>query len=272
MKKTFFLFCVIAFIVSVILFLRARRQVEPSPVLPREEVRVTLIEGWTVDDMGLEVAKNHGVSASDVARLYGRSSDRSPFAPELRSAFPFLAVLPPKRSLEGYAFPDTYRVWKDELPEALMKKQLQTFSERYGSATITSASAPLKSLDEVVRLASIVEKEVRGAEDRRLVAGIFLRRLRIGMGLQSDATLNYVLDSGRARATASDLALDSPYNTYKYRGLPPGPISNPGATALDAVLHPTRSSYLYFLTDRKGNVLYARTFEEHQANRRKAGY
>jgi UPF0755 protein len=153
-----------------------------------------------------------------------------------------------------------------------VRKQLTQFGQRYEDAMIGSASAPLKTLDDVVILASIVEKEVREPATRKMVAGIFLRRLKEGMRLQSDATLSYVLGSKRSRATGDDLATDSPYNTYQHAGLPPGPISNPGATAIDAVLNPTPSRYRYFLTDTDGNIYYAETLEEHAANKRKAGY
>jgi UPF0755 protein len=238
----------------------------------RNEIQARVIEGWTVDEVVAHLKMEHGIDEQATRRLIGSSGDRAAFDQALEGEFPFLKSLPTGRSLEGYLFPDTYRVWQDQLPEGLIRKQLQEFAEKYGEARIGPGSAPLTNLDEVVRLASIVEKEVRDPEDRKIVAGIFLRRLQLGMALQSDATLNYILGSGRSRASASDLETESPYNSYKHTGLPPGPISNPGATAMDAVLHPTKTSYLYFLTDAEGNVLYARTFEEHVANRRKAGY
>ena len=104
------------------------------------------------------------------------------------------------------------------------------------------------------------------------MAGLFLRRLKQGMALQSDATLTYVTDSKRGRATPTELALDSLYNSYKHTGLPPSPISAPALSAVDAVFHPTLTKNLYFLTDEQGKVLYAGTFEEHLRNKRKAGY
>lgn len=242
-----------------------------TPIPARHESAVTLIEGWTVDDEISFLAKEKNISRSEVIRATGRSRDLEPFDPALRVSFPFLASLPASRSLEGYLFPETYRVWDDELPVALIKKQLREFETRFGVASITKASAPLSSFDEVVTLASIVEKEVRDPSDRKIVAGIFLNRLKEGIALQSDATLTYALGSG-ARANAEELESDSPYNTYKYRGLPPSPIGNPSESSIRAVLDPTPTAYHYFLTDRSGNVLYARTFEEHLRNKRKAGY
>lgn len=238
---------------------------------PKTEVKVRIIEGWTLDDIEAEVAQ-HGVSSTAVQASLGRSADRGAFADHWRDEFSFLRALPKNRSLEGYLFPDTYRVWKEQLPEALTRKQLQAFSSRVSGLSLTEKSAPLTSLDEVIRLASIVEKEVPTDEDRRLVAGVFLTRLREGMLLQSDATVEYVTASGRARSTGKDLQINSPFNTYRYKGLPPGPIGNPSLSAIRAVLNPDVQGYRYFLTDAEGKVYYGKTLAEHAANRTKAGY
>lgn len=238
----------------------------------RQESRLRIIEGWNVEDIAKYLSDEKRIKPEDTFRLIGTSADRSPFEVSLRNEFSFLKSLPADRSLEGYLFPDTYRVWDDELPEGLFRKQLHEFQDRFGDAVVTSKSAPLRTLDEVVTLASIIEKEVREPEDRRIVAGIFLRRLREGMALQSDATLTYVTGSTRSRSTTAELQIDSPYNSYQNRGLPPSPICNPGEDAIQAVLNPTPSNYRYFLTDKDGNVLYAATLEEHVNNKIKAGY
>jgi UPF0755 protein len=238
----------------------------------RDEVRVQVIEGWSIADIRRMLKEEQGIPEEEITRVLGQKGDGSSFDPSLREKFSFLKTLAATRSLEGYLFPDTYRVWHAQLPTSLIVKQLEEFQQRIATEKITSASTPLKTLDEVVTLASIVEKEVSKSEDRNMVAGIFLRRLRQGIPLQSDATVNYVTKSGRARATGEDLNVDSAYNTYKNKGLPPGPISNPSEGSIKAVLEPTPSTYLYFLTDEQGKIYYARTLEEHVANRRKAGY
>lgn len=238
----------------------------------RREVQVTIIEGLTVDEVAAELEKEQGIDLRTTASLVGRSVDKQSFAESLRDDFPFLKNLPGSRSLDGYLFPDTYRVWADQLPDGLVNKQLQEFSDRFAKALPGPNSAPLKTLDDVVILASILQGEVTNPDDMKIVAGIFLNRLRIGMRLQTDATLNYLTGSGRARSHAEDLQIDSPYNTYKYAGLPPSPIGNPGADAIEAVLDPTPSNYFYFLTDKNGKVYYAKTLEEHAANRAKAGF
>lgn len=238
----------------------------------RREATVRIIEGWTIHDEQTALTTGYGVSPTRLAALVGASLDHAAFDPSLRGDFPFLQSLPTRRSLEGYLFPDTYRVWEDQLPDSLVRKQLAEFALRYGSRTTMSVPAPLKNFDQAMILASIIEKEVPGDEDRRIVAGIFLKRLQAGMALQSDATLQYLTQSGSSQASKTDLSIDSPYNSYKYPGLPPSPICNPGASAIDAVLHPETTPYNYFLTDKQGKILYARTFEEHIENRKKAGY
>ncbi len=245
---------------------------EVSKGVPKTEVSVKIIEGWTLSDIEQELVQDFGVSATNVRAVIGERADESPFDKAWRDEFSFLKSLPEGRSLEGYLYPDTYRVWKEQLPEVLIRKQLQTFQQRVGSLPLTEKSLPLKSLDEVIRLASIVEKEVPSVEDRRIVAGLFLTRLREGMMLQSDATIQYVTRSGRDRSTTADLRTNSDYNTYKRKGLPPGPIGNPSLSSIEAVLNPDIRGYRYFLTDKQGKVYYAKTLQEHANNRTKAGY
>jgi uncharacterized YceG family protein len=234
---------------------------------PREEVSVRLIEGKTLDDEA-SVLKEFNIAPDEFYALAGKPPNAAAFA---RSAFgdqfPFLKEIPAGMSLEGYLFPDTYRVWKDELPEGLMKKQLATFQERVYEPFAEAQKKSGLTWHEVVTLASIVESEVQTAEDRKIVAGIFLNRLDKGMRLQSDATVNYVTRAGRTRPTLDDLETESEYNTYKTDGLPPGPVSNPALSALRAVLEPTPSNYHYFLTDEKGKAYYAKTYDEHLANK-----
>lgn len=238
----------------------------------RDESQVTIIEGETVDQLIEQIEIDHGIAPTTTAAQIGRSVNRGAFDVEYRKTYTFLDNLPNNRSLEGYLFPNTYRVWTDQLPNGLITKQLEEFDKRFAAAKPGQQSAPLKNLDEVIILASIVQDEVRSEADMKRVAGIFLNRLRDGMALQSDATVNYITGSGRARSTTKDLSIDSPWNTYKYRGLPPSPIGNPGEAAIMAALDPEPSEYRYFLTDEAGKVYYGRTLDEHIENRQKAGY
>jgi len=223
---------------------------------PRNEVKITVVEGWTVDAVN-KILAGYSVSIP------------STIPDELRTAYPFLSAVPSGTSFEGYLFPETYRVYADQLPQALIKKQLDEFAKR-APGLEAEAKKQGRTLRDVVILASIIEKEVSKPEDRKIVASIFLNRLKDGMRLQSDATVNYITHAGRARPTLKDLEADSPYNTYTHVGLPPGPVSNPGDTALEAAVHPAETSYKYFLTDDAGKTYYATTFEGHQQNRLKA--
>ncbi len=223
---------------------------------PENELQITIPEGWTVARIDEALAPYDASIPETIPK-------------ELRDTYSFLGNLPVGASFEGYLFPDTYRVYGDQLPQSLIKKQLNEFAKRApGIAEVAARQG--RTLRDIVILASIVEKEVSNSNDRKIVAGIFLNRLKDGMPLQSDATVNYVTHAKRTRPTAHDLARDSLYNTYKHTGLPPGPISNPGDDALMAALHPTRTEYRYFLTDTNGKTYFATTFAEHQANRQKA--
>jgi UPF0755 protein len=119
------------------------------------------------------------------------------------------------------------------------------------------------SIYELITLASLVEREVRFPEDRAIVAQVLLKRLRMNMPLQTDATLQYLMETPKEEVSIADTEIDSPYNTYQHVGLPPGPIANPGMASIEAVLHPADTDYLYFVADRQGHNHYAHTYEEH---------
>ncbi len=234
----------------------------------RDETSVRFIEGQDLEDY-IVLLGEYGISETEARDLVGDPFAGKPFAPALREEFSFLKSLPANASLEGYVFPNTYRVWKDQLPLGLLLKQLNAF-ETVTEGYAEDAKSQGRDLREVVILASIVEEEGRNPEERRMIAGVFFNRIKIGMRLQSDATVNYVTKAGRARPTYEDLEADSPYNTYKNDGLPPAPICNPGEEALEAALHPAEHDYYFYLHDEDGNIYYARNIEEHKKNRWKA--
>ena len=224
------------------------------------EPSITVIEGWNIRDIAKTLAPM-GVSVDRFIALVGTPPSRSIASlpsVDFRSDFPFLAAKPNRATLEGYLFPDTYRINPHADPSDLLHAMLTNFSLKVGAI----------SYDDLT-LASIVEREVRASADRRLVADIFKRRLAAGMPLQSDATVNYV--TGKRTPSISDLdaATASPWNTYRNPGLPPTPIANPGLDAINAVRNPEPNSYWYFLTDASGTVHYARTLADHALNRKK---
>jgi UPF0755 protein len=239
--------------------------------LPKNEFQVRLLEGWNLDQVTAALAAAGFQPTDEFTALVGQRRQgysRSQPEPDWLDQYAFLRAKPAGQSLEGYLFPDTYRLFRDASAETVVKRLLDNFDRRLEQAGLhQQIAASGRDYHEIVTLASIVEREVRDLEDRRLVADLFWRRLEIGMGLQADSTVNYITDKGLAAVGADDLALDSPYNTYKYRGLPPGPISNPSLTSLQAVVDPLPNEYWYFLTDPAGTVYYARDFEEHKRNK-----
>ena len=171
------------------------------------------------------------------------------------------------KSLQGYLYPDTYRFFDDSNAEAVIIKMLNNFQKK--------ALPSLKSNDklspyEVLILASIVEKEVAKFDDRKIVSGIFMNRLKDGMKLQSDATVNFITQSGRSQSTLDDLKIQSPYNTYQVAGLPPGPITNPSVDAIKSVVEYQPNDYYFFLTSRDNppKTIFSKTFEEHTQAKR----
>lgn len=171
--------------------------------------------------------------------------------------------------LEGYLFPDTYEVYADAQPDEIISLMLKRFFQVVDQEYLARLDAAGMSLKDAVTLASVVEREAVVDEERPIIAAVFLKRLEIGMPLQSCATINYLLPEPKDHLTDKELAIDSPYNTYKYKGLPPGPIGNPGKASLDAVINPDDQGYLYFVAKNDGTHAFGRTLQEHNQNRRR---
>ncbi|MBI5405331.1 MAG: endolytic transglycosylase MltG [Candidatus Kerfeldbacteria bacterium] len=230
-----------------------------------KEVELTVVEGWTIKQIGQQLEKEGLGTAQGFIVTASTHDSRDLFPNE---PFDFLSGRPTTATLEGYLFPDTYRFFPDATAQDVVKKLLLNFGTKLTSTLRGEIAAQGRTIHEVVTLASIVEREVRTDRDRGLVADIFWRRLGIGMPLQSDATVNYVTGKSALQPTLTDTEVDSPYNTYRVRGLPPGPIGNPGLASLTATIRPITNDNLYFLTDSSGAVHYAKTYEDHLANKR----
>ncbi|MBU6388309.1 endolytic transglycosylase MltG [Patescibacteria group bacterium] len=206
-------------------------------------VRITFPEGTTVRDAALLVADAlPEISAEDF------SKEAQPY--------------------EGYLFPDTYVVTPSADAASVVAMMRANFAVKIAPLT-PSIAASGHALSDIVIMASLVEKEARTSAVRHIVAGILWNRLRLGMPLQVDAVFGYIYGRDTYSPSLADLKVDSPYNTYAHMGLPPGPIDNPGADSLDAAIHPTKTDYLYYLTDKNGVMHYATTYAGHQANQRK---
>ena len=211
----------------------------------RDPVRVTLPEGMSVSEMA-RVLEGMLDETFDAARFVELGKER-----------------------EGYLFPDTYFFLPHVSEEEVIDVLADTFERRVAEIddVIAAYGAPL---EEVITMASILEGEAFTKESQQIIAGILWKRIDIGMPLQVDATFRYINGKNSFQLTFDDLEIDSPYNTYEYRGLPPGPISNPGLRAIEAAVTPVESDYLFFLSDRDGNLYYSENFDEHR--RKKARY
>jgi UPF0755 protein len=172
-------------------------------------------------------------------------------------------------NLEGYLFPDTYALPRRTTAEQLADRMVARFEKALTPEIRQQAAARGLSVRELVTLASLVEKETAKADERPLVAAVYANRLKIGMGLQCDPTVIYALErAGRytGNLTRADLQFDSPYNTYRYAGLPPGPIASPGQASLEAAAQPADVPYLYFVSRNDGSHAFASTLDEHNRN------
>ena len=219
-------------------------------------VNVTFREGLTIADMA-SIFEAQGLGTADAFRTAARNatlvSDLDPVAADL----------------EGYLFPETYSVSRHVDAAQLVKAMVDRFRHVLTPEMQEQAKSRGLSVRELVTLASIVEKETGAGEERPLVAAVYANRLKIGMGLQCDPTVIYALQrAGRfdGNLRREDLAFDSPYNTYRYAGLPPGPIAAPGRGALEAAARPADVEYLYFVSRNDGTHAFARTLDEHNRN------
>ncbi len=173
---------------------------------------------------------------------------------------------PAARDLEGYLFPETYSLTRHTDAATLVHEMVARFARVFPAEARQAVVAEGRTVRDVVTLASIVEKETSRDDERPIVAAVYANRLRIGMGLQCDPTVIYALQkAGRyhGNLTRENMQIDSPYNTYRYAGLPPGPIAAPGRASLEAALHPAPVDFIYFVSRNDGTHAFSRTYEEH---------
>ncbi len=224
------------------------------------QLTIRFIEGWTSSDMAAYLLDLNVITDEqdflDVIKVS-----------QWQQQYDFLKDLDPDNTLEGYLFPDTYHFLPQVTPNQIVDKLLFNFSQKFSEELQQAVVSQNRSIYDVIKLASMLEKEVKTEKDMSLVADIFLRRLQQGMLLQADSTLNYATGGKNSSLSAAELAIDSPYNSYKYYGLPPTPISNPGLKAIRAAVYPEKNDFLFFLTSPDGTTYYAKTFTEHTINR-----
>lgn len=184
--------------------------------------------------------------------------------------YEFLRDIPGgEKRLEGYLFPATYRIVKGTLEQEIVDMMLKRFEQEVTPDYLEKAKALGLSLHQAVTLASIIERETKRDEERPVVAAVMINRMRKGMRLEVDATVQYALGENKKRLFYKDLKVDSPYNTYKIQGLPPGPIASPGRPSLQAAVNPAQVDYLYYVVSTDGKHVFSKTLEEHNRNKRK---
>jgi UPF0755 protein len=239
-------------------------QLSPAQSLPRianwiasgetSNVTLTIPEGFTLQQIGEAMEQKNIATKAEFLNIANN------FPPD----YDFLKARPAGKSLEGFLFPDTYRLIKGD-PTLAIRQMLDNFSNKYHADIQPDLGE--QNLYEVLIIASLIEREAQKAEDRPLVAGVIYNRLKIGMKLGIDATVRYIINNWKDPLTAADLNIDSPYNTRRYAGLPPAPICNSGLASIEAALHPTDHKYYYYLTDPEGMMHYAKTLDEHNQNK-----
>jgi UPF0755 protein len=219
-------------------------------------VTLTFPEGLTIAEMA-KIFESHGLGAA------------AAFVEAAQDAALIHDLDPAARNLEGYLFPETYAVPRKTDAQKLVRLMVGRFRHVFTQELRDAAAARQLSVRQAVALASIVEKETAKAEERPLVAAVYVNRLRLRMPLQADPTVIFAIQqtgtyTGNLRH--DDLIVDSPYNTYRYPGLPPGPIASPGRASLDAAVHPAESDALYFVSRNDGSHVFAETLDEHNRN------
>ena len=216
-------------------------------------IRFTVPEGFGVKEIAERLSSLDLVDKEDFLKA---AADFAPYDYMRKRQNVFYAA-------EGFLFPDTYNVDSDIEIDEILRLMAGTLDDRLTKTMRTTAENMGLSIYDLITLASLVEREVRFPEDRPIVAQVLLKRLRLNMPLQTDATLQYLMDAPKEEVSIEDTQIDSPYNTYQHTGLPPGPIANPGMASIQAVLHPSDTDYLYFVADKLGHNHYAYTYEEH---------
>ncbi len=213
-------------------------------------IRVTIPEGLTVRRIAAIFEKELGFPKETVIEL-ARNRD-------------FIDSLGlDTRQLDGYLLPDTYDIRYDATPAQVLARLVRAMLGQFGSEYTRRMDELGLSMHRVLTMASLVEGETRLAAERARVAGVYYNRLRRGMLLQADPTIQYIIPDGPRRLLYSDLAINSPYNTYMYRGLPPGPVNNPGIGAIRAALYPEKHGFYYFVADGTGGHTFTRNYDEH---------
>jgi UPF0755 protein len=217
---------------------------------------VTIPEGLTLKQIAGILKKEIQIDSTDFMRV----AENRQFAQSMGIS---------ASDLEGYLFPDTYKLSWGMSSEKIAQMMVEQFKKTFTDSLLKRAQEINFSLLEVVTLASLIEAEAKDGKEREIISAVYHNRLKRGMLLQCDPTVIYGLPDVDRALVLEDLEIDSPYNTYKYPGLPPGPIGNPGKASLLAALYPAPVDYLYFVAKGDGTHVFSTTLEEHNRARSK---
>ncbi|MCK5044791.1 endolytic transglycosylase MltG [Candidatus Parcubacteria bacterium] len=226
--------------------------------------KITIIEGWDSRDIAQYLENKEMFQYYELFEFTGfPMRDYTEYKEDFSSEFNFLQDRPKNAGLEGYLFPDTYYLSNEMSIENIIRMMLVNFDSKLTADTRQEIEKQNKTIFDIVTMASIIEKEVRTQEDKRLVSGILWKRIENNMPLQSCATVVYITNQKTTKISIQDTKIDSPYNTYKYRGLPAGPICNPGEESILAAIYPEDSAFWYHLSTPEGETIFSRNLEEH---------
>jgi UPF0755 protein len=236
---------------------------------------ITIIEGWNLRDIGWYFENKGMFMAEELFELvgfplvdYSKVTDIPP-PKDFSQEFNFLEHKPKNLGLEGYLFPDTYEISPEDGIEEIVEKMLDNFDKKLTSELREEISSQGETIHEIVIMASLVEKEVRTFEDKKIVAGILWKRLENNMFLQVDASITYITGRKTTKILKEELQVDSSYNTYKYKGLPLGPICNPGMESILAAVYPESTDFWFYLSTPEGETIFSRTLEDHNIAKEK---
>lgn len=251
-------------------------------IVYREEKTIKILEGWNTREISQYFEREGMWQSEELLELIGypkydyRQEKAMAGSKDFSLNYDFLNDKPKYYNLEGYLFPDTYRIYATSTLPEVVNKMLDNFGKKLTAKMRTDIKAQGRTIYQTVIMASIIEKEApfnqtdTNNQGAKIISGIFWHRLKIGQALQSDATLSYFLDDKKPSHSGVELETDTLYNTYKYPGLPPTPICNPGYLALEAAVYPLDTDYNYFLTPAGSReVIFAKSYDEHLANKYK---
>ncbi|RLC38494.1 endolytic transglycosylase MltG [Candidatus Falkowbacteria bacterium] len=227
-----------------------------------DEKTIKIIEGWRMEEINKYLTENGVLKNNEFLVLAKTKTGNWDYT--------IFKGASPQADLEGFLFPDTYRIFSDATAEDIIVKMLDNLDKKITVEMREDIESSGRSIYEIIILASLIEKEVRDYSDMRIVSGIFRNRIKNGQPLESCATLAYILGENKKQYSIEDTQINSDYNTYKNQGLPPGPICNPGVNAIKAAIYSEETEYNYFLSRfDNGETVFGKSYQEHLANKAK---